>query len=124
MSFDSDIRRFSKTTGVAIDKAVRKIAFDAFAMVTKKTPVDTGRAKGNWNISAGSVNKSINETATSTGQGRPATNPMNVKKGDGVKPIYITNSLDYIQNLEDGTSQKAPNGMVAITVNEIRASLS
>ena len=123
MSFDSDIKRFSKNTGVAIDEAVRKIAFDAFRMVTKKTPVDTGRAKGNWNVSVDSVNSSINEEATSTGKGRPGHAP-DIKKGDGLKPIFITNSLDYIEDLENGTSQQAPHGMVAITVNEIRGSLS
>ena len=123
MSFDSDIKRFSKTTGIALDKAVRTIAFDAFAIVTRKTPVDTGRAKGNWNISVGTPDKSINEAATSTGKGKPARNTMNVKKGDGMKPIFITNSLDYIHDLEDGTSTQAPRGMVAITVNEIRGSL-
>jgi hypothetical protein len=123
MSFDSDIKRFSKQTGVALDKAVRKIAFDAFSMVTKKTPVDTGRAKGNWNFSVNSINESVDDEANSTGQGRPAKSP-DIQKGDGLKQIYITNSLDYIHDLENGTSKKAPNGMVAITVNEIRASLS
>ena len=123
MSFDGDINRFSKRTGVALDKAVRKIAFDAFRMVTKKTPVDTGRAKGNWNLSVDSIDKSVDEEATSSGQGR-ATKTPDIQKGDGLKQIYITNSLDYIQDLENGTSKKAPNGMVALTVNEIRASLS
>ncbi len=116
MSFDSDINRFSKQTGVALDKAVRKIAFKSFEMIVKKTPVDTGRARGNWNVSVDSIDRSVNEEATV-----PQT--MNVKKGDGMKPIFITNSLDYIHDLEDGTSTQAPRGMVAITVNEIRGSL-
>jgi hypothetical protein len=123
MSFDGDIKRFSKRVGIAMDMAVRKIAFDAFAMVTMKTPVETGRAKGNWNISVKEPNKSINENATSTAQGRPATNPMNLKKGDGVKPIYITNSLNYIYALEHGSSKKAPKGMVKVTMNELRRSM-
>ena len=116
MSFDSDIRRFSKNTGVAIDQAVRKIAFDAFGMVVKKTPVDTGRARGNWNVSVDSVNRNVDKEA------KRQQSP-DIKKGDGLKPIYITNSLDYIHDLENGTSKQAPNGMVAITVNEIRGSL-
>lgn len=116
MSFDSDIKRFSKNTGVALDKAVRTIAFKAFNMIIKKTPVDTGCARGNWNVSVDSIDRSVDEEAT-------APKPMDVKKGDGLKPIYITNSLDYIQDLEDGTSQQAPDGMVALTVNEIRGSL-
>jgi len=117
MSFDSDIKRFSDKVKVSIDKAVRTVAFDAFGMVVKKTPVDTGRARGNWNISVGSIDYSVNENATTK-------KSPDIKKGDGLKPIFITNSLEYIEDLENGTSQQAPNGMVAITVNEIRGRLS
>jgi hypothetical protein len=116
MSFDSDIRRFSKKTGVAIDEAVRTVAFKAFGMIVKKTPVDTGRARGNWNVSVATIDRSVDAEAK-----RPKA--PSIKKGDGLKPIYIVNSLDYIQDLENGTSKQAPNGMVAITMNEIRGSL-
>lgn len=122
-SFSADLNAFSKRTGVDLEVAVRKVALEIFDGVTKKTPVDTGRAKGNWNFSVNSINESVDEEAKSTGQGRPAKSP-NIQKGDGLKQIYITNSLDYIYALEHGYSGKAPKGMLAITVNEIRASLS
>ena len=115
MSFNSDIQRFSKRVEVALDVAVRKIVFDAFGMVTKKTPVDTGRARANWTVSVNSIARTVRLDATSP-------NAISIKKGDGVNPIYITNSLDYIHDLENGTSKQAPNGMVAITINEIRGS--
>ena len=116
MSFDSDIMRFSKNTGIEIDKAVRTIAFNAFGKIVKKTPVDTGRARGNWNVSADEIDRSVD-----TESKRPKA--PNIRKGDGLKPIYIVNSLDYIHDLEHGSSKQAPNGMVAITMNEIRGSL-
>jgi hypothetical protein len=115
MSFNSDIQRFSKKTGIALDVAVRKIVFDAFNMVVKKTPVDTGRARGNWIVSVNSIDRTVKLDAT-----RP--NAISIKKGDGVNPIYITNSLDYIHDLESGTSKQARSGMVAVTINEIRGS--
>ncbi len=122
MSFDKDLVNFSKRTGVELDKTVRKIALELYDGVTKKTPVDTGRAKGNWNMSVGRKDISVNNSATSTPQGQSAKRPILIK-GAGEKPIYITNSLPYIYALEHGHSQKASAGMVAITVNEVRVSL-
>jgi hypothetical protein len=37
------------------------------------------------------------------------------KAGD---TIYLTNNLPYIRRLEEGYSQQAPAGMVALTVQE------
>lgn len=33
-------------------EAIKKVAFGVLADVTKKTPIDTGRAKSGWNIKA------------------------------------------------------------------------
>jgi len=132
MSFNSDIQRFSKRVDVALDVAVRKIVFDAFGMVTKKTPVDTGRARANWIVSVNSIDRTVMldgygdpkgaHAGSSSPPSKPRAKTPSIKKGDGVNPIYITNSLDYIHDLENGTSKQAPNGMVAITINEIRGS--
>lgn len=116
MSFDSDINRFAERTGLEMDTVIRKLVFDAHRMVTKKTPVDTGRARANWNVSVNTIDRSVNENAR--GQQTPA-----LRKGDGLKTTYIVNSLPYIHALETGSSKQAPNGMVAITINELRNSL-
>jgi hypothetical protein len=132
MSFESDIQRFSKVTGIEIDKVVRTLAIKAFSMVTEKTPVDTGRARANWNLSVGKINVSVDSPKgykKSTGKYRGSSSPPsdpkipvpNIKKGDGFNPIYITNSLPYIFELEEGThrSTQAPRGMVKVTINEL-----
>jgi len=35
--------------------------------------------------------------------------------------IYLTNNLPYAQRLEEGYSQQAPAGMVALTIQEFQA---
>ena len=90
---------------------VRKLAFEAYNGVTLKTPVDTGRARGNWNIGAGSPDLSTTEQTSSP---RPS-----LAKGDGEKVIYITNNLPYIERLEDGWSKQSPSGMVGLTMIEL-----
>ena len=121
-AFNMDLNRLAKDLGIETDKVVRKVTFQLWNGITLKTPVDTGRAKGNWNMSVGRKDTSTNDNATSTPQGQPAKKPFLIK-GSGVSVIYITNSLPYIYALEHGHSQKASAGMVAVTVNEVRASL-
>lgn len=124
-SFGKELNDFSKRTGVDLDVSIVKVALSIFDGVTKKTPVATGRAKGNWNLSVGFMNTSVDETAKSTEPlGRPAKAPS-LAMYRNLKPIYITNSLPYINRLEHGHSKQArsPDGMLTLTINEIRSSL-
>ena len=117
MTFALDIEKFSKDAGLEINLVVRKISLDAYTRVTKKTPVLTGRAMANWNLSVGN----IDDTTT---QSVMQKSPMLPKNTGLDKAIYITNSLPYINRLEHGWSKKAPNGMVGVTMNEIELGMS
>ena len=102
--------------------------------IVARTPYLTGRARASWN---GSLDKAVRST---TRKGRkqpeyedPATASklfqdkfMDTLRGylerTGPKPpIYIVNRLPYIVFLERGTSEKAPQGMVKITLAEVEA---
>ena len=113
--FNVNLNKFVKKIGIEAEVAVRKIAFDVLRGVTKKTPVDTGRARANWNLGYQSINTKITSDTT--------FKLVEPPKGSGNKVIYITNSLPYISALENGSSQKAPKGMVMITLQEIVRSL-
>jgi len=116
MSFDVDLSRFTKDMGLELDTVVRKVALDAHNRVTQKTPVDKGRAKANWNVGTGAVDYTTSESTTIQ---RPTLN-----KGDGKRPVYITNNLPYIHKLEQGSSKQAPSGMVAVTMMELQRVIS
>ena len=116
-SFSSDLAAFSRVTGIEIEEVVRKVAISAHNSVVRKTPVKTGQARRDWNIRAGSPDLSINNDVE-------ADALTNLTKGDGLGPIYITNSLPYIEKLEDGHSNQTPNGMVAVTMAEIDAGIA
>jgi hypothetical protein len=46
-------------------------------------------------------------------------------KADGVvQVVYITNNVDYIIKLEEGHSQRAPSGMVSVTLAEMESYLA
>lgn len=115
MSFELDLAKFADELEVETEQVVRKVALDVHTKVSMKTPVDTGRARANWNVSAGSPDRSVTEDTS-------AQVPT-LKKGDGEEAIYITNSLPYIGKLEDGSSDQAPSGMVSITMAEVEAGI-
>jgi hypothetical protein len=98
-----------KTMEKDVAKVAREISFKLLASVIKKTPVKTGRARNNWNMSEGEINTSIDTKARDNISGK--------------KDIFITNSLNYIMKLENGMpggSKQAPKGMVSLAINELK----
>lgn len=95
-------------------------AIEIFSSVVKKTPVDTGRARGNWTVSKGS--KETGETNRTDkkkyGSSSAYENTEKKKLGslNGDESIYIQNNLPYIKALEYGHSKQAANGMVGVTL--------
>ena len=130
--FNADLARFIKKTELKADVVVRKVALQLYSGITKKTPVDTGRARANWNMNIGSIDYSVDDPeqyGESTGKHKgnsaapasPRAKQLKLDKGDGEKVIYITNNLPYIGELENGHSTQAPRGMVSLTLNEVRS---
>jgi len=78
------------------DKVLRAVGLVANTRIAQRTPVDTGRARGGWQME----------------HTRPSSN---------VGRVTISNQVPYIIYLEYGSSQKAPQGMVRITMQEIHA---
>lgn len=114
-------------------KEVRKAyAFGVYSSIVKKTPVDTGRARGNWQITVGQPAEGTTDEKRTT----PKKNAVPDVQGD--ESIFITNNLPYITMLEfggygkyengeqktkangektvNGYSKQAPNGMVGVTL--------
>jgi hypothetical protein len=114
-------KRIDKTQG-KLDIFVRRLVLDIDKRLVMKTPVDTGRAKANWNVSSGSINTGTRMAVSSAGRGQYDNyNQAEIVsiKVNGQK-IYLTNSLPYIRRLEFGYSKQAPAGMVRTTLAEMQ----
>lgn len=132
MTFAADIARFNKKTEASIDKTVRAVTFALFREIVRRTPVDTGRLKGNWQ----------------TTQRAPATGTLTTEDKSGAKAIaaitagmggwgsvtYLTNNLPYAASAEfggwngptdkvteAGFSRKAAEGMVRVSFARINS---
>ena len=118
--FNLDLAKFSKKTQLNLDIVARKVGFEIWNGVTKKTPVDTGRARASQNLTEEVVNLSTASENVVHGANAKGSVGRITGKGD---VIYITNNVDYINELDKGSSQQAPNGMVSLTINEVQAQL-
>lgn len=121
-----DLTKYANGVKAKIKKVRVNYAFALYSSIVKKTPVDTGRARANWNISVGNVDSSTTEETKKSG--------LKYKESDinpnGDESIYISNNLPYITTLEyggyskssktgktvNGFSKQAPNGMVGVTL--------
>lgn len=113
MSLHSDIAKFKVTVKESIQRSVELIALDLYNRIVNKTPVDTGKAKANWNLSVETQDTTVTEN----------TKRKNISSLNGIDPtkdnlIYITNYLHYVYELEHGKSGQAPAGMVLVSIPE------
>jgi prophage DNA circulation protein len=113
MSFAADLQRYAKKTGASLDETARAVTLEVFTSVIQDTPVDTGRARGNWQFTT--VSPATGETDQSEASAIAAVQP---KAGE---VNYLTNNLPYIGRLEYvGWSNQAPNGMVRKNIARVR----
>jgi hypothetical protein len=102
----ADIKQFVARAAGQVMGSVTRAVIDA-------TPVDTTHAKSNWVPSVGSPSDGVQGSkespdtgAQSSGFGQLAG--YRLEQGD----IFTTNNVDYIGNLDGGSSSQAPAGFV------------
>ena len=112
MKFSDQIKKFTDKAERAALYVFRGTSLDIFSKVILRTPVDTGRLRGNWQAS---LNVSSKDTTESTKLPKPKKTTDKAKITD---KLYLINNLPYAPIIEHGASQQAPLGMVKRTVAE------
>ena len=103
--------------------AVRAIALEALKRIVLKTPVNTGRARGNWQVEIGSAGTQVLDVEDESGDETIAAGAATLERYRtqiGFPAIVLFNNLSYILKLENGFSKRAPRGMVGITLSELQ----
>ena len=127
-----DVKKFKMQIKNEIDDVLvqsqefkEKIGFDCFAGIVKRTPVDTGRARGNWMVSLGSAVEAVVDSGPTISDGQSTPSALinqgmsTISKSKPGQDIVISNNLPYIVRLEEGHSKQAPTGMVAHTLARV-----
>lgn len=108
MSFGQQLDAFVSGTEKKVERTVRAVKLELFRSVILDTPVDTGRARGNWQATLDSP--ATEETENESMSVALAGVAANLGKVNDVS--FLANNLPYIEELEDGSSKQAPAGMV------------
>ena len=117
LSFNLDLGRFAnKVAPEQVSIASRKLALDALRGVVEETPVDTGRARGGWQANPGFPINSEIDREDKSGRQTVEEGGRAIGRAQYGEDIYLTNNVEYIKALENGSSRQAPNGMIAVTV--------
>lgn len=125
----SNIRQFTLAVDQFVDVTVpeqvqaaqAKIGLQGLRGLVLKTPVDTGRARGNWQASSGAPATGEITRTDKAGGSVISAEQASILTAEPYSVIYLTNNVPYILKLEDGSSQQAPQGMVAVTLAELEA---
>lgn len=112
MSFTGDLKRFSVKSVERVNEVKRAVSLELFSSVIRDTPVDTGRARGNWQTNTGAPIKSVVERDDVSGGAATKEAERVVGQSNLADALYMTNNLPYIEPLENGNSRQPPKAMV------------
>lgn len=131
----SNNREFEAQINAFVDEDVPEALFDLMRALTLTgltslvlmTPVDTGRARGNWIVTIGAstaryTDSSLDPSGSSAISAGFQT--ITSAKANPFTIIYLQNNLPYIEELERGSSTQAPNGMVTVTIANLESEFS
>jgi Bacteriophage HK97-gp10, putative tail-component len=103
-----------------IDKALQDTAVEVIGKMIDRTPVDTGAAKYHWFIRALPNEKFDKKRVDPSGAQPKARAKRDVKVLFKIGlECWLVNSAPYMIFLEQGSSTQAPQGVVAITMQEV-----
>lgn len=116
--FSGDLAAFARRTKTTMDEAHRGVVIELFSRVINTTPVDEGRAAGNWRTNVGSPAVGVIDRIST--DGAVVISEVVANAGKAGDKVYMANSLPYIERLEFGWSKQAPSGMVRMAYAEVQ----
>ena len=121
-TFRASLRRERRRIREVATRNYQDTAFRIGEDITRSSPVDTGRFKGNWNASIGTINSSADENRFDRrGFGtiqRLGAITAKLKIG---QIFNFANSVLYARLLERGHSSQAPAGVVRTAIRRLIA---
>lgn len=118
--FDDIIAEWVEETQTKVDEVLQTIAIKVGTKLVTLSPVDTGRFKGNWQLT---VNGSSDASLLRYDKDGFETIQAIAQAANGFtagQVAYIQNHVLYGYDLEYGSSRQAPDGMVGVTEVQFR----
>lgn len=98
----------------------RAVTLEAARGVILMTPVDSGRARANWQVTMAEPATGEADATDPSGGDTLAKATAAVERIQPYSVSWVSNNVTYIEELEVGTSKQAPQGMMAVTLARIQ----
>ena len=116
-NFGRRIERAGDDVEDGVNRVVRQAAVAVNQTVTLATPVDTGRARANWQVGIGAPVLEATEDVDPNGNATINRNNGKIALRQKRQTVYISNNVAYIGRLNAGSSAQAPAGFVEEAVS-------
>lgn len=123
--FEASIDKWIDAAGEGLADCVEIFAGKVQTALVKGSPVDTGRFRGNWQVTANrpplhALNQYDKDGRKTIAEGKRAIHAI-MRGGGAVRSIHFSNMLIYANALEYGHSKQAPAGVVGIVAIRLRS---
>lgn len=116
---------FEKSLSIAdelaeeIDAEVRAVSLNLLTGLTRVTPVDTGRARGNWFVGIDRPVRTIDQFRQARQAIIDGVATINDIVNGKYRTVIISNNLPYIEKLNSGHSTQAPKKFVEKEIDRV-----
>ena len=102
-----------------INKEARAVSLNLLNGLTRVTPVDTGRARGNWFVGINKSNRNIEAERKASQAVVEGGSVIGKARVIDYPEIVLSNNLPYIEKLNDGHSTQAPKKFIESEINRV-----
>ena len=102
-----------------ISREARALGINLLNGLTRVTPVDTGRARGNWFVGIDRPNRSIDDFRKARQAITEGVATINDVVNGKYRTIVISSNLAYIERLNNGYSEQAPKKFVEQEIDRV-----
>lgn len=127
MSWADDLQKIADVGGVDMGEFAAKLKYEVFSDIVKRTRVDTGRLRANWQIADGYAPKGVLARKSSLPEGTaPNYQFMEILEGSTEEGVtYFVNNLPYAGVYEEkdamvGGAVAGLTARVRIIANQIK----
>lgn len=116
-TFKRRIQKHARNVESNSNKNIIRLAVIIDQVVTVGTPVDTGRARANWQATIGEETFDELDEVDQSGASTMAKAQAVLESRKPEQTIHLTNNVKYVPRLNEGWSAQAPAGFVQEAVN-------
>ncbi len=110
--FSLSLNNITAKINNSVEDTVKGAVFELTKNIIYKSPVDSGRFRGNWQVSFNNPIDSVLDTLDKSGDETVSKVGSEINTNKVPMAYWINNNLPYAEKLEYGWSKQAPQGFV------------